>query len=147
MFLVGRQLTSTLWFREPGSLCLGLLTMALGPHTCLHQAGRGKCMDVQMLQGDSMNQAWKWYLSLPLTFLWLELNHVVISNWKWSREDIFSGRRGKQGLGTSKPVTATAYLSAWSAFALRMKTGMLWVGNIHFGCSRAIFVCLWFLRV
>lgn len=39
-------------------------------------------MDVQMLQGDSMNQAWKWYLSLPLTFLWLELNHVVISNWK-----------------------------------------------------------------
>lgn len=60
------------------------------------------------VQEDYMDQAWKWYLSLPLTFLWLEFNCVVISNQKLSKEVMFSRKRRNRVWRT---VIVTAYLS------------------------------------
>lgn len=144
MFLTGGQLTSTLWFRNPGSLhlvALYLPAVTLDCDACLHQAGRGKCCSVQM-QEDCMVQTWKWCVLLPLTFLWLELSHEVVFNHKWSLE--WTGSGGQQA-SCCYGVCVCSSTSAWFDFALGMKTGQLWVGNISFGCSEAIFVHPWFL--
>ena len=140
MFLIGGQVTSTLWFRNPGSLhwWLCIFKQWLQLLGLLHEAGRGKCRGVPM-QEDHKGQTWKLCLLLPLTFLWLELSHVAVSNRQWSREVMCSGRRvnriWEQQASRCDSVLLCGNISAWFDFVSGMKPGWLGVGNISFGRS------------
>ena len=128
--LIGEQLTSILCAgKKPGFFHLWLLAIALGPHACLHPAGRAKCMGIQILYEEYKDQAWEQCLSLLVTFLWLELNHIIISNWKWNREVKFSGKRKKQSehqqTSHCHNTLVCSSTSVWLDLALGMKTEIL----------------------
>lgn len=127
---IGEPLTSILCAgKKPGFFHLGLLAIALGHHACPHPAGRAKCMGIQILYEECKDQAWEQCLSLPVTFLWLELNHAVISNWTRNREVTFSGKRNKQfedqQTSHCHSTLVCSSTSVWPDLALGMKTEIL----------------------